>query len=216
MNTKGFMLVLEGIDGAGTETQTKKLIEKLKSVGKEVLYITYPDYGHDKENPTKPIGKLIHEWLHEKYEFNEKVQFLLYSTDMVKDIEKIREAMNSEKIVIVDRYFTSTLAYQGLKGFSIENALEYAKMFGLIKPDLIIYLDICPETSLKRKYGEKAGHLDRHEKDKELFKNLINFYKQKLIKNNIFGKWIVINGEKSIDDIANEIFNIVKKEFKIK
>jgi dTMP kinase len=207
---KGKFIVLEGIDGAGTETQSKKLVKYLKSKDKKVLFITYPDYGPNKENPTKPIGKLIHEWLHKKYDFDVKVQFLLYSVDMIKDIKKIRSALKSGKIIVADRYFTSTLAYQGLKGFPIRKGLEYAKMFGIVRPNLIIYLEITPETSIKRKLKEKGRKIDRHEKDKKFLKRLVKFYRR-LVNQNVFGKWVTINGEKSKREVFEDIKRIVDK-----
>ncbi len=212
----GKFIVFEGIDGAGTETQSKLLTERLKTAGMGVVRIQYPDYGPDKENPTKPIGRLLHEYLHEKYDFDEKLQFLLYSADMIKDIPLITDALTADKIIIADRYFTTTLAYQGLRGFSLKSALQYAKMFGLPQPDIIIYLDISPETSLKRKYGEKAGHLDRNERDEVLFTNLIKFYKEKLISASVFGKWIVIDGEASIEEVTKQIVAVLRSELGLK
>ncbi len=209
-SVKGKFIVFEGIDGAGTETQSKKLVKYLKSKGKKVLFITYPDYGPNKEIPTKPIGKLIHEWLHKKYDFDVKVQFLLYSADMIKDIKKIRRALKSGKIIVADRYFTSTLAYQGLKGFPIRKGLEYAKIFSIVRPDLIIYLEVSPETSIKRKLKEKGGKIDRHEKNRKFLKQLVKFYKR-LANQNVFGKWVTINGEKSKIEVFEDIKKITEK-----
>ena len=202
-------VVLEGIDGAGTHTQSDILKNFLEKNGKKVLLIRYPDYGPNKENPTQPIGKIIHEFLHKKYELNTETQFLLYSTDMVKDIEKIKNALEEGKIVIADRYFISTLAYQGLQGFPLEKAIQYAKIFGLVEPDLVILLDISAETSLERKMKEKGGKVDRFEENLEFQKRLRKFY-LKLAKEKIFGKkWIVIDGERSIGEVAKEIREII-------
>ncbi|MDO8663619.1 MAG: hypothetical protein Q7K28_02140, partial [Candidatus Wildermuthbacteria bacterium] len=67
------------------------------------------------------------------------------------------------------------------------------------------YLKTSPETSIKRKTKEKKN-LDRNEKDKKFLQSLTNFYR-KLIKGSIFGKWVVIDGEKTI----KEVFRQVKK-----
>jgi len=207
----GKLIVFEGLDGSGGETQTNNLISYLRSKGKEVMWITYPDYGPDKKNPSKAIGKLIYDWLHKRTEdFDEKVQFLLYTTDMVKDIKRIQEALNSGKFVVADRYVTSTMAFQGLKGFPLDKALKYADLFGLIKPDVVIYLDISVDTSLQRKMKEKDGNLDRHEEDREFLDRLTRFYKN-LIKDNVFGKWISVDAEKPKEEIFNEIKDIVEK-----
>jgi dTMP kinase len=197
---EGKFIVFEGIDGAGGETQSKLLFNYFKRQKIPVERISYPDY-------RGPIGKLIHKFLHKKYDFPPQIQFLLYFTDFLKDKEKIENWRKENKIIISDRYFTSTLAYQGQKGFSIEKALKISKIFDLPKPDLIIYLKISPETSIKRKFREKKN-LDRHEADKKFLEKISQFY-NKLIKNQIFGKWVVVNGEMSIEEVAKEIRKIV-------
>jgi dTMP kinase len=197
---KGKFIVFEGIDGAGGETQSILLFNYIKRQKIPVERLSYPDY-------RGPIGKLIHQFLHKKYDFPPEVQFLLYFTDFLKDKEKIENWRKENKIIISDRYFTSTLAYQGQKGFSIEKALKISKIFDLPKPDLIIYLKISPETSIKRKFREKKN-LDRHEADKKFLEKISKFY-DKLIKNQIFGKWVVVDGEMSIEEVAKEIRKIV-------
>lgn len=148
---------------------------------------------------------MIHEFLHKKYEFSAEIQFLLYLADFLKDKEKVKKWLKEGKTVISDRYFTSTLCYQCLRGFPLKIALEIAKLLELPKPDLIIYLKISPQTSIKRKFKEKKS-LDRNEKDKKFLSQLSKFY-GKLIKKSVFSKWIIIDGEKSI----KEVFEAIKK-----
>ena len=119
----GKFIVFEGLDGAGTETLSKKLLSYLK---KPVKRIHYPDYQRE-------MGRIIHKYLHRKYDFPVEVQFFLYLSDFAKDVEKINKWLKEGKIVIADRYFTSTLAYQGLRGFPQEKALKLAKFFKLPK-----------------------------------------------------------------------------------
>jgi dTMP kinase len=195
----GKLIVFEGIDGAGCETQVKLLFDYLKRQGKSVERLYYPDY-------EGPIGRLIHQYLHKQYEFSVDIQFLLYFTDFIKDREKINQWISESKIVICDRYFTSTLAYQGLRGFSIKKALELARRFKLPKPDLIIYLRVSPEVSMSRKYKEKKD-LDRNEADKKFLKKVWDSY-EKLIKGKFFSKWVVINGEKSIKEVFQQIVKL--------
>jgi len=191
-------VVIEGIDGAGGETQSKLLIEFLQKNRWQTQFIKYPDYDG-------PIGLLIHDFLHKKYDFPSDVQFSLYATDMAKDREKILNALKDGKVVIGDRYFTSTLAYESLtKGFGLEKGLEFAKLFNLPVPDLVIFLEVNPKTSIKRKFGEKKS-LDRHEEDKKLLGKVKESY-HTLIKDKVFAKeWIVVDGEKSIEEVAKKV-----------
>jgi len=159
--------------------------------------ISYPDYNN-------PIGKFIDEYLHGKHNLSLNVLFLLYCIDFIKDNEKIDRLLNDGKIVILDRYFTSTIAYQCMQGFSLESALNFAEKFGIKKPDTVFLLKISPETSIKRKMDEKHGKIDIFEKDKEFLSKVRSQY-DRLAEKNVFGKWIVIDGEKSKDDVFSEI-----------
>lgn len=199
----GKFIVIEGIDGAGGETQTKLLTEFLQKNGKNVLLIEYPDY-------TSGIGKLIQEFLHNEYDFSADVQFSLFATDMIKDKQKILDALNENKIVISNRYLLSTLAYQSTRGFQIEKGLEFAENFELPKPDLVIYIDIDVETSMKRKMGEK-NNLDRHESDKKFLEDVRSRYLKLAIKKIFANEWVIIDGKKSIEEVAKEIREIVLK-----
>ena len=103
---KGRLVVFEGIDGAGKDTQIQKLTAYLSKTNKKHQVVHYPD----TENA---IGTLIHKFLHKEYDFSPEIQFLLYATDMLKDREKILNSIESGVIVIANRYIASTLSYQG-------------------------------------------------------------------------------------------------------
>lgn len=194
-------IVMEGIEGAGGETQSKLLFDFFKEQGKRVKRLSYPDN-------KGPIGELIHRFLHREYEFSPQVQFLLYFSDFLKDKQKIEKWQKEGEITVLDRYFTSTLAYQCAQGFSLSEALNIAKTFELPKPDLIFYLKISPETGIQRKLKEK-NNLDRHESSKQFIERVADFY-EKLIKNQIYTNWVVIDGERAI----REVFEDVKLQLK--
>jgi dTMP kinase len=143
-----------------------------------------------------------------------ETQFLLYFLDFLKDKKKIEKWKKQGKIVIADRYFTSTLAYQGQKGIPLKSALKIAQISDLPKPDLIIYLKISAKTAIKRKFKEK-NNLDRHEADKKFLEKVAKFY-ETLAKKQIFGKWVVIDGEKSTEEVFSRIKTIVSKRFKVR
>ena len=199
----GKFIVLEGIDGAGGETQSKLLLKYLADKGMEVEFFSYP-------NPNSLVGKLIYEFLNKKFELDVQVQFLLYTTDFLLDKEKILSALKDNKVVILDRYFTSTLAYQCTKGFPLEKGLELAKLLDLPVPDLVIFLDIPAEISLKRKLKEK-GKLDRHEEDKLYLERVRETFK-KLVRGKLFAKeWVIVDATRSIEEVFAEIRTIVEK-----
>ncbi len=200
---KGSLIVIEGIDGAGGETQTRLLKDYLNSRGKNVLPLSYPEYSGG-------IGSLINDFLHKKYDFDADVQFALYAADMVKDRKKISDFISDGGVIVANRYLTSTLTYQTIKGFELEKGLKFAELFGLPVPNLVIFVDIDAETSMRRKMGEKNS-LDRHEADKQLLENVRGRYLE-LASKNVFAKeWKVIDGTKPIDEVAKEIQQIVLK-----
>jgi len=200
---KGKLIVIEGIDGAGCGTQTELLKEKLnEKLSQPVLHIRYPNYNN-------PIGVTIHKFLHEELQLSTDMQFFIYSLDMLKDMKEIKKALDEGRIILADRYFTSTLAYQCSQGFPIEKALKFSELFDFVKPDMIIYLKVSAETAMKRKKMEK-DNLDLFERDLELRKKVSKKYEE-LASKNTFGKWAIIDAEKSIKEISNEIESIVNK-----
>ena len=110
-----------------------------------------------------------------------------------------------QQILIADRYFTTTLCYQALEGFDEKYALSYADHFGIIKPDLVFFLDVKPETAIKWKYGE-GKELNFREKDLDFMKKTYEKY-QDLVKRQVWTKWVRINGERNKELITKDIIN---------
>ncbi len=195
-NYQGKFIVFDGLDGSGKSTQIELLINDFKSQGKQIEMIHYPDYEGG-------IGKLIHDFLYKKYDFSPETQFLLYFADFIKDKEKIKAWLEQGKVVIADRYFTTTISYQCSKGFDLDRALKIAKEFDLLVPDLVIYIDVSADVSMERKFKEK-GNLDRHEGDREFLVNLRDVFK-KLAINQTFAKWAIIDGEKPVEEVFKQV-----------
>jgi dTMP kinase len=198
---RGRLVVFEGIDGAGTETQSKMLLSHLKSKKIPAERICYPDYDN-------AIGKLLKSFLDRKSELSPEMQFLLYAGDMVKDKEKINTWLGQGEIVVSDRYFNSTVVYQGLRGFGLKKALKFAEDFGIPRPDVVIFLKISPEESMKRKMKENR-RLDRHEED-GLFLGQVNESYGRMAIESVFGRWFIIDGEKPKQEVFREVLNVLE------
>jgi dTMP kinase len=208
METKGKFIVIEGIDGCGGETQTNFLSDFLSQKGYNVKLKSYPEY-------EGPIGQVIHNFLHKKYDFPINTETLMYFADFTKDAEEMHKYLENG-IIIADRYFTSTIVYQCLKGFPLDKMLALSEMFNLPKPDLCIYVKISAETSFNRKSKEKGGdfNLDRHEENKKFLKIVAEGY-EKIAQDNIFCDWAVIDGEKPIEEVSKEILEVINKKLGI-
>lgn len=201
---KGLFIVIEGIDGSGGETQTKRLIEYLESKDREVITLSYP-------NPESPIGKVLYDFLEKRIDLKPEIQAALYITDFAMDKAKIADAIQKGKVVISNRYFYSTLAYQcGANGVPMDKAMKLAETMELHVPDLAIHLDISTETSMARKKKEK-GELDRFEEDKELLDKVRKTYKQLAAEKTFAKEWFEIDGERKIDEVAEEIQRLIEE-----
>jgi dTMP kinase len=213
-------IVIEGIDGAGCETQAKMIFEKLKNhqvpsevegEKKSVSLVKYPDYERN-------VGKIIREFLYENKSLTPQQQFLLYTMQFVMDKEMIREKRGSslpttnyslQSILIADRYFSTTLCYQTLEGISLDIAVDFAKNFEIEVPDAIFYLNVDPDIAIKRKHGEDKIKNFR-EKDFDFIRKTAKQYKM-LVKTQPWGKWINIDGNKSVEEVAQNIYNEIHK-----
>jgi dTMP kinase len=195
-------IVIEGIDGAGCETQAKLLLQSLKEVNPKkqklsVLFVKYPDYERN-------VGKFIREFLYQNKNLTAEQQFLLYSLQFAFDSKMIAE-QRKVGIVVADRYFTTALCYQTLEGINLQTALNFARDFKIEKPDVVFYLNVDPDVAIKRKSGEQKEK-NRREKDFEFIRKTYKQYGM-LVANQVWTKWVNIDGEKTIDEVAKEIYN---------
>jgi dTMP kinase len=186
------LIAIEGIDGAGKTTIARFLEEELKRRGyKAVLF---------KEPTSGPWGKKLKESY--KSRLTPAKELELFILDRKYDVEKnIAPALEQGKIVIMDRYYYSTIAYQGALGFDVEEIRMRNEEIAP-KPDLVIILDISPEKSVRRisKRGEKPNRFE----DIEYLKKVREiFLSDKL--NNV----IVINAEQEIEKIKRSALNVV-------
>ncbi len=208
------LIVLEGADGTGKNTQRKLLEEHLSGRGLKVRYRHYPDYDNE-------YGKLLKGYLDMERELDVKEQFLLYIIDIVKDSKEVAKEMEEGYIEIMDRYYFSTVAYQSANGFGYENAKQIIGMLGLRKPDIAFHIDMPVEVSMERKERQKVidenSKSDRHEADASLQEKVRKYYKRMVDEGFGASRWIVVDGTKTPGDISRQIasevdFEITKNE----
>ena len=140
---KGKLIVIEGTDCSGKETQTKLLVEKLEKLNKKCVRFSFPNY----DSPTGKIvggpylGKsyICKGWFNEgAINVDPKVSSLYYAADRKYNIGKIEEMLNQGINVILDRYIYSNLAHQGGK---IKDNEERIKMYKWLEKWSLIYLN---------------------------------------------------------------------------
>lgn len=194
-------IVIEGIDGAGCETQAKNLTKFLEKDAIAHSFLKYPDYERN-------IGKLIQEFMYRNKNLSAENQFLVYSLQFLMDKETIAKD-RKDKVVIADRYFTTALCFQTIAGVKLEKALRFADDFGVEKPDMVFYINVRPDIAIQRKSGE-AKEKNRNEKDFELTRKTYAQY-EKLVQDQVWTKWVNINGEQDIDSVTKDIYNVLRK-----
>lgn len=196
-------IVFEGIDGCGKTTQAKLLHQAI--LGEGVLSLLVEDPG------SCTLGFSIRKLLKQGQEINisplaELFLFAASRAQLVTEI--IRPALEKGTVVISDRFFYSTVAYQGYgRGVDL-NLIEIINNIATqgLKPDLVIFLDIGVEEGLRRK---ESGIWDRFETEN------LTFY-QKVRKgylemaNAEVSRWFVVDAQLSVLEIQNLIWERVK------
>ena len=137
------LISFEGIDGSGKSTQARLLYDHLKGEGKKVnLY---------REPGGTQVGERIREIL-KGFDVSPVGELFLFEASRAELILKIKEDLKNSRVVILDRFTDSTVAYQGYgRGLDIEfvkRLNDFAT--GGLKPDITFLLDIEPEEALKR------------------------------------------------------------------
>ena len=147
MQKRGAFIVIEGLDGSGKTTQAKLLAANL-SQSHRALYTFEPSEGR--------IGTFIRDGcLYEEKRLHAEVEALLFAADRIEHVEHvIKPALKDGRLVISDRYIYSSLAYQGSAGVSL-TWIETLNACAL-KPDFAVFIDVSPETVLKRLERRKS------------------------------------------------------------
>jgi dTMP kinase len=141
--TQGLLIVFEGLDGAGKTTQARKLSEQLQQAGYAVVSLKEPTDG--------PWGQKIRRLAQEgRQGVAPATELAWFLEDRRQDvIQNIRPALAHGQIVILDRYYFSTMAYQGALGCDSETIRQQNEAFAP-RPDLLFLLEISPAQGLQR------------------------------------------------------------------
>lgn len=219
---KGKLIVIEGTDCSGKETQSNLLIDKLKKQNIRIEKFSFPNYN-------SPTGKIIggpylgksyicDGWFNEGApNVNPKVSALYYAADRLYNIDKIKFLLDNGVNVILDRYIYSNMAHQGGKlndkeeRFNMYEWLDNLEfnLLELPKPDISVFLHMPYECSISLKKNREEG-LDQHEKDKNHLVCAENAYLELANKYDFYT--IECNdGDriKSIDEINVDLYNYI-------
>ena len=145
---KGILIVIEGIDGAGKSTQARRLVRALRARNLEAVYFREPSrgkWGRELKRKAREAKSLIPE---------EELE--LFRKDRQENVENnLKPALAEGKIIILDRYYFSSIAYQGAKGIDPERIRRVNEKFAP-RADLVFILDIRPDEGLARIADRKS------------------------------------------------------------
>ncbi len=188
----GMLIVIEGVDQSGKETQAQRLRERLREAGHKVRLLSFPDYGTS-------IGEEIARALQGEREYGPDVMQLLFVANRHERREAIREWVDGGLILVCDRYRASSIAYGealGLDAGWLEDIQRY-----LPRAELTIFIDIEPATAAKR----KSQGRDRYERDLALLERVRSSYQRQAMSPD----WVRVDGERTIEEIAEDVFAAV-------
>jgi dTMP kinase len=196
--SQGLFIVIEGIDGTGKSTQSKRLAEWFRSRGREVVLSREPTDG--------PWGKKLRESATTgRLSAEEELECFL--NDRREHVEmSIKPALAEGKVVILDRYYFSTMAYQGARGFDPAEIRLRNEAFAP-RPDLLLILDLSVESAHGRigARGDTTNEFEQRDtlsRCREIFLSL---------RDEPFA--CVIDAEPSLNVVTADILSVVTAKF---
>lgn len=190
----GLFIVIEGIDGTGKSTQVRRLGEWLTRQGREVVLSREPTDG--------PWGRKLRESA-STARLSPGDELECFLNDRRQHVEElIKPSLAAGKVVILDRYYFSTMAYQGARGFDPGEIRRRNEAFAPV-PDLLLILDLDVNAALERigGRGDTANEFEKREnleRCREIFLSL---------KDEAFSH--VISSEGTLDDVAWQVREVV-------
>lgn len=202
----GIFVTFEGTEGSGKSTQIKKLAERITALGREVVTLREPG--------GTPIGEEIRHTLKHSaanHDMTPETELLLMNAARAQLVrEVIRPALNAGKVVLCDRFFDSTLVYQGYgRGLdlkAVRQIIDYA--VGDTIPDLTLFLRVPLAVSEARRRERNSTERDRFEEtDRAFFERVEAGY------DNLGGserdRIRTIDATRSVEEVANAVWLFV-------
>lgn len=189
------LINLEGIDGCGKSTQSQFLMDEFEKNNERTILLKEPTNGK--------YGRKLWEMLSGKIEATTEEILELFVMDRKEHVDqKINPALNEGKIVLMDRYYYSTMAYQAAAGIDVKRIRKDNKFAP--KPDIVLIFDLPADLAMKRVRGhsvadvfEKEEHLER------VRKAYLNLEDDPLVR--------IIDATRTPEEIFDEVWKLVSE-----
>jgi len=186
---RGHLIVFEGLDQSGKQTQAERLRDRLTALGRKVRLVSFPDY-------STHIGHELAKALAHEREYSAEVMQLLYVANRYEWKLALQQLLDDGWFVVCDRYTASSVAYGEAFGLDPEWLAEIQRF--LPAHSATVMLDIAPETAVTRKSADR----DRYERDLALQARVRDSYHRLAARN----QWLLLDGDRPKDEVAADVF----------
>lgn len=201
---RGFFIVLEGPDGSGKSVQARALVEHLRGRG---LAVT-----QSREPGGTAMGEQVRRIVNDPGPTprGPKADVMLYTAARAQHVDEVIEpALQRGEVVVCDRYYTSTMAYQGYgSGMDLELLKRIqAWATGGLDPDLVVLLDVSPQTGLDRRAAGDADELTRWEDESRFDLAFHTRVREGYLEMAAADpeRWVVVDGGGAVEVVATAV-----------
>jgi len=189
------LINLEGIDGCGKSTQTKLLQKKLEELGENTVILKEPTNG--------PHGQKLWDVLHGKRKATNEEILEFFILDRKQHVnEKVQPALDDSTIVLMDRYYYSSMAYQVAGGLDVEyirNKHNFAP-----DPDIVLIFDLPVSTALERVRGHsEADEFEKEEHLEKVREAYLNLESDPIVR--------IVDSTRTPEEIFEEVWRLVSE-----
>ena len=189
------LINLEGIDGCGKSTQSQLLMDEFEKNDEKTILLKEPTNGK--------YGRKLWEMLSGKIEATTEEILELFVMDRKEHVDqKINPALNEGEIVLMDRYYYSTMAYQAAAGIDVKRIRkdnEFAP-----KPDIVLIFDLPADLAMKRVRGHSVADVfEKEEHLEKVRKAYLNLKDDPLVR--------IIDATRTPEEIFDEVWKLVSE-----
>ena len=189
------LINLEGIDGCGKSTQSQFLIKEFEKNDEKTILLKEPTNGK--------YGEKLWEMLRGKREATTEEILELFILDRKEHVnEKIKPALEQGKIILMDRYYYSTMAYQAAAGIDVSRIRKDNKFAP--KPDIVLIFDLPADLAMKRVRGHSVADIfEKEEHLEKVRKAYLNLEDDPLVR--------IIDATRTPKEIFDEVWRLVSE-----
>jgi len=189
-SSNGVFIVIDGIDGCGKTLHSRSLCMDLRGMNYDVRYTAEPSQGF--------IGRFIRQKILLEQKIPPETEVLLFAADRSSHLQReVLPLLKAGKIIVSDRYFYASLAYQGAQGVSLD-WIRKVNYFAP-KPDVAIYLDVPAEVGLSRIRRQRTV-LEKLELEKRVRQIYLQLVEEEELS--------IIDATKPISNVKKEVLSL--------